>query len=328
MRTRDGFVTLAAIAGMLAIAPDAVAHDGARGGGRARHGAPVPPPPPLPAGAGRLRNAARNMCLDVAGWAAQGNRDVLLWECNEDPDQIWSFTPDGEVRDALTGECLDIAGYDGAKGADVGTYRCESMDDQRWYLAGRPNGRFELRSVKRGLCLDVSGRAGKRGDNVLLWACDGAADQLWTWEPYAPPQQRQRPVRHMRDPQPSPEITMPPPPPTPPPPPGPPARDQASRRQARAMDDDDFRRLVVAVRTEGFADTKLAVIESASARNYFRVDQLKTLLGELAYSGTKLRAVYLIAPRLVDPENTFAVYASFSHSADKEQAELILRRSY
>ena len=325
MRMRDGVVTLAAIAGMVAIVPDAVAHDGARAGGRARagHGAPVPPPP-IPVGTGRLRNAARNMCLDVAGWAAQGSRDVLLWECNEDPDQVWSFAPGGELRDALTGDCLDIAGYDGAKGADVGTYRCEGMDDQRWFLANRRNGKFELRSVKRGLCLDVSGRAGKRGDNVLLWACDGGADQLWTWESYEPAQQRQ--VRHMQEPPPSPEITMPPPAPVPPLPPAPPQRD-ASPRQAHAIDDDELRRLIVAVRNEDFADNKLAVIESATARNYFRVGQLKALLGELAFSATKLRALYLIAPRLLDPENKLAVYDSFSYSADKEQAEQILRRS-
>lgn len=78
---------------------------------------------------------------------------------------------------------------------------------------------------------------------------------------------------------------------------------------------------------EGFADNKLAVIESASARNYFRVGQLKTLLGELAFSATKLRALDLLAPRLVDPENTFAVYESFTHSADKDQAKQILRRN-
>ena len=93
------------------------------------------------------------------------------------------------------------------------------------------------------------------------------------------------------------------------------------------MDDDDFRRLVVAVRNEGYADNKLAVIESASAHNYFRVGQLKALLGELPFSATKLRALYLIAPRLIDRENSFAVYESFSYSADKEQAEQILRRS-
>jgi len=128
----------------------------------------------------------------------------------------------------------------------------------------------------------------------------------------------------MHEPPPSPEVTLPPP--APPLPPAPPQRD-AWRRQARAIDDDELRRLIVAVRNEGFADNKLAVIEAATARNYFRVGQLKALLGELAFSATKLRALYLIAPRLLDPENKFAVYDSFSYSADKEQAEQILRRS-
>ena len=59
-----------------------------------------PPPPRLPfrgeappAGPGRLRNRAQNMCLDVRGWSAQGDGNVLLWDCNGDPDQVWSFTP-------------------------------------------------------------------------------------------------------------------------------------------------------------------------------------------------------------------------------------------
>src|SRR6185503_20477717 len=60
-------------------------------------------PPP---GTGRLRNAAQGMCLDVAGWAAQGDANVLLWECNDDPDHVWSFTSDGELRNTLNGTCL------------------------------------------------------------------------------------------------------------------------------------------------------------------------------------------------------------------------------
>ena len=40
-----------------------------------------------------------------------------------------------------------------------------------------------------------------------------------------------------------------------------------------------------------------------------------------------LRALELIAPRLLDPENSFAVYEAFSFSADKEQAKQILRRN-
>jgi hypothetical protein len=272
------------------------------------------------------------MCLDVAGWAAQGNFDVLLWECNEDPDQVWSFTPDGELRDALTGQCLDVAGYDSKQGNDVGTYRCEGEDDQRWQLARRRDGRFELRNAKSGLCLDVSGRKGKRGDNVLLWACDGGVDQLWSWEPHALPQPpRQRPVRHMHQPPPTPEIMAPPAPPPPPspppPPPGPPARDQAWRRQVRVMDDDAFRRVVVAASSESFAENQLAVIESAATRNYFRVGQLKSLLEQLSFSATKLRALELMAPRLVDPENTFAIYDAFTFNSDKDRARQILRRN-
>ena len=81
------------------------------------------------------------------------------------------------------------------------------------------------------------------------------------------------------------------------------------------------------MKSEGYADNQLAVIESASGRNYFRVGQLKSLLDQLAFSATKLRALELIAPRLLDPENSFAVYESFSYSADKEQAKQILRRN-
>src|SRR4051812_19331999 len=142
---------------------------------------------PSPPGTGRLRNAAQGMCLDVAGWAAQGDSNVLLWECNDDPDHVWSFSRGGELRNTLNGTCLDAAGYGGEQGANVDVFRCEGQDDQRWRLVSRGRGTFELRNVRSGQCLDVNGRAGARGDNVLLWACDGGVDQLWSFEAYAPP---------------------------------------------------------------------------------------------------------------------------------------------
>jgi hypothetical protein len=45
-----------------------------------------------------------------------------------------------------------------------------------------------------------------------------------------------------------------------------------------------------------------------------------------AFSATKLRALELCAPRLIDPDNTVAVYDAFSFRGDKEQAREILRR--
>ena len=279
------------------------------------------PQPQPPAGPGRLRNVAQAMCLDVAGWAAQGNSDVLLWECNDDPDHVWSFTRSGELRNGLNGTCLDAAGYAGEQGANVDVYRCESLDDQRWQIVPRGHGTFELRNVKRDQCLDVNGRAGARGDDVLLWACDGGADQLWTFEAYTPP------------PPTVPQLPLPrryrpsdPPPPMPVYQPLPPPHERALQGP-RPMAEGPFRALIAAVRNQSFSDSQLSVIQQAATRNYFRVGQVVDLIELVAFSASKLRVLELGAPRVVDPENAFAVYDAFAFSADKAQARQILRRN-
>jgi Domain of unknown function (DUF4476)/Ricin-type beta-trefoil lectin domain len=299
---------------------------------RWRGGSPPPGAVAPPMGTGRLRNAARGMCLDVAGWAAQGDANVLLWECNEDPDQIWAFNPAGEVRNALTGTVLDVSGYDGARGANVDVFRSENLPDQKWQIAPRGDGTFELHNLKRGLCLDVNGKAGARGDNVMLGACDGGVDQLWRWESYAarpqplvePPRRPMAPpTRPLLPTRPLPEQPVPPPPPAAQPGPG----WRESRRHARPMDEASYRALVAAVRNERFSETQLTVIEQASTRNNFTVAQVKGLIELLSFSATKLKALELGAPRLVDPENAFTVYEAFTFSADKEQARQIMRRN-
>ena len=247
-----------------------------------------------PQGTGRLRNAAQGMCLDVAGWAAQGDANVLLWECNDDPDHVWSFTSEGELH-SMNGTCLDAAGYRGEQGANIDVFRCEALDDQRWRLVPRGQGTFELRNGKRGLCLDVNGRAGARGDKVLLWACDGATDQLWSFEPYAPRPTYRRPHAVSEPPHP--------------------------------MEEERFRALVAAVRDASFSDSQLTVIQQAVTRNYLRVGQIKNLIDLVAFSATKLRVLELGAPRIVDPENAFTVYDAFAFGADKAQARQILRRN-
>lgn len=271
----------------------------------------------LPAGPGRLRNAAQGLCLDVEGWNAQGSGNVLLWECNNDPDQVWAATPAGELINAVGGVCLDAAGYAGQRGANVGVYGCERLNDQRWTLVPRGGGTFELHNRKQGQCLDVNGRAGARGDNVLLWSCDGGRDQLWTWEPWAGPPPNPYVRRHHHRPGDPPEYQDPPPPPAPPPPVAAPAPMGGPRFQA----------LLNAVANEGFSSNKLDVIEQAAATGYFRVAQLKQLVQALSFSADKIRAVELVAPRLVDPQNAFTLYDAFSFSSDKDKARQILRRN-
>ena len=279
---------------------------------------PPRPRPPMPSEtAGRLRNRAQGMCLDVEGWNAQGGGNVLLWECNGDPDQRWSMTPTGELVDAIGGVCLDAAGYDGRQGANVDVYRCERLADQRWTMVPRGGGSFELRNQKSGLCLDVQGRNGARGDNVLLWACDGGADQRWWWEPWRaerPEHVRVPPPRPYRDPPVDPNPMVDPPPPPPPPPPAPIAGEQ-------------LRALRHAVEEQCFSSDKLTVLEQAARSHVFRVGQVKELLGLFAFSEDKLHALELLAPRLVDGENSFALYDAFSFSEDKDKARHILHRA-
>lgn len=256
-----------------------------------------------PLGQGLLRNQAQGMCLDIAGYAARGDGNVLLWRCNGDPDQVWSFSRNGELTSALDGRCLDAAGYDGARGANVGVYLCEGRPDQQWTMVPRGRGVFELRNAQQGMCLDVNGRRGAEGDNVLLWHCDGGRDQLWTFEPV--------PVRR------PPVVTQPPPPAYPPPPPP----------VYAPMDQASFQALLDAVGNEAFSKNKLDVIEHAASAANFSVAQVKSIIEALSFSADKLRALELTATRIVDRQNAFQIYASFTFSSDKARAKEILQRA-
>jgi Ricin-type beta-trefoil lectin domain/Domain of unknown function (DUF4476) len=272
--------------------------------------------PGLPQGTGRLRNQARGMCLDVAGWNAQGNSNVLLWQCNGDPDQVWSFSRMSELDDEATHTCLDAAGYDGARGANVDIYRCENLDDQRWTVVPRGGGTFELHNMKRGLCLDVNGKAGNQGDNVMLWDCDGAPDQAWSWEPWTqePPRPGFPPEQHpLPPPQQRPELPVPPPP--------------RRSQEPRPMNDESFQSFLNAVNAEAFSANKLTVVSQAASGNYFLVRQVDQIVRAMSFSADKLRALELTAPRVLDGGNAFHLYDAFTFSGDKDHAREILRRN-
>lgn len=292
---------------------------------------PRPRPPmvgaPMPPGPGRLRNRAQGMCLDVDGWNGQGSGNVLLWDCNGDPDHAWSFTRSGELVNAVGGVCLDAAGYAGQAGANVGVYRCEHLNDQRWSVVPRGDGSFEIHNRKQNLCLDVNGQAGARGDNVLLWNCDGGADQRWTFEPWTASSPRYvGPPRHRPPGDPPEQPWMDPPPPHVMPPP-PPPQSYPPAPAVRPIRDGELRALKSAIDNAGFSQDKLTVIEEAARSSYFLVGQAKEILGQLAFSADKLHALELLAPRLLDRKNTFQLYEAFSFSADKDQAREILRRN-
>jgi hypothetical protein len=272
----------------------------------AERGAPGPHrraagPMGAPAGPGRLRNQAQRMCLDAAGWAAPASANVLLWGCNGDPDQVWSFRPSGELVNAANGTCLAVANGRGVQGADVGIDRCDGSRDQRWRLIDVGGGAFELHNQRRELCLDVNGREGAQGDDVLLWACDGGADQTWRWEPAAPP------VPIARRP--------------------PPGEPRHAPPRIQPMDPPTFQRLLAAIKEASFSEEQTSVIEQAASSSFFLVAQCKEVVKGLSFSADQVRAVELMAPKLLDREHAFELFGAFTFDADKEQVKRILERT-
>jgi hypothetical protein len=51
------------------------------------------------------------------------------------------------------------------------------------------------------------------------------------------------------------------------------------------------------------------------------------VIRRLSFSSDKLRALELLAPRMVDRQNAFKIYDAFTFSSDKEKARAILRRN-
>jgi len=274
----------------------------------------------MPQGPVRLVNRARGLCLDVQGWNTRGNANVLLWDCNGDPDQTWAMEPTGALINGANGRALDVAGTAGQRGANVDVYTPERSTDQRWDLVPRGKRTFQLVNRKQKLCLDVEGTAGARGNNVLLWTCDGGADQLWSFEPAG-----------VRPPRMTGPINRPPPVRSPPPrfepAPRPPIVAPVVVAPApRPMPPERFQALVRAVDHESFSGNKLTVISQAASDSLFRMEQVEQLIRRLSFSSDKLKALDVMAPKVVDRQNAFKIYDAFTFSSDKDQARKILKR--
>jgi hypothetical protein len=79
-----------------------------------------------------------------------------------------------------------------------------------------------------------------------------------------------------------------------------------------------------AVNAEAFSEAKLRVLESACRNDYFLVGQLRRVIDAMTFSDDKIKAVRIIAPRLLDRENIFTIYTAFTFDSDKQRARTIL----
>ena len=97
-------------------------------------------------------------------------------------------------------------------------------------------------------------------------------------------------------------------------------------RHPRAMRDKDFEMMAGIVKDASFDDKKIDVIRVACIGSHFSSRQCAQLLSLLSFESNKMKALEVIAPRLVDMENADKIVKEFSFSSNKDKAVSILKR--
>ena len=98
------------------------------------------------------------------------------------------------------------------------------------------------------------------------------------------------------------------------------------RNRERAMRDKDFSLVLDVVKKASFDDRKIDVMRVACIGSYFSSEQCARLLSLLSFDDNKVKALEVIAPRLVESDNAEDILKKFSFSSSKDKAVGILLR--
>ena len=97
-------------------------------------------------------------------------------------------------------------------------------------------------------------------------------------------------------------------------------------RRPRAMHNKDFKMMCEVVDDASFHEKKIGVIKVACISSYFNSKQCAKLLSMIPFDDAKLKALKVLAPRMIGRDVTDIV-KQFSFSSNKDKALEILRQS-
>lgn len=128
----------------------------------------------LPITGKRILMSYNQRCLD-GDWSSVNDAQALMWECNANPQQGWSWNSQGDqtIRSLDTGKCLDATSSKN-NGVKLRMRPCDGKTWQKWTwdVDGR------LRNLYSQKCADAGEPIGN-GNKVQLWDCNGTAWQRW-----------------------------------------------------------------------------------------------------------------------------------------------------
>lgn len=94
-----------------------------------------------------------------------------------------------------------------------------------------------------------------------------------------------------------------------------------------SLDDASFNILYNKVKKASFDDNKFDLIEVASLGCYYSCAQVVRIMKIFPFDDEQLKALKMMAPHIVDLQNTGLIYKVFSFDSEKEKAEEIIRNS-
>ena len=93
------------------------------------------------------------------------------------------------------------------------------------------------------------------------------------------------------------------------------------------LDDASFSKLYNKVKQASFNDNKFDLIEVASLGCYYSCVQVVRIMKIFPFDDEQLKALKMMAPHIVDLQNTGLIYKVFSFDSEKDKAEEIIRNS-
>ena len=93
------------------------------------------------------------------------------------------------------------------------------------------------------------------------------------------------------------------------------------------LDDASFNILYNKVKKASFDDNKFDLIEVASLGCYYSCAQVVRTMKIFPFDDEQLKALKMMAPHIVDLQNTGLIYKIFSFDSEKDKAEEIIRNS-
>lgn len=97
-------------------------------------------------------------------------------------------------------------------------------------------------------------------------------------------------------------------------------------RYGYSLSNQSFSILYNKVKKASFDDNKFDLIEVASLGCYYSCSQAVRLMKIFTFDDERLKALSMMAPHIVDPQNATDIYKLFTFDSDKEKAGEIMRK--